>query len=281
METTSRPPYFTQPELLNELVKAFGLKSNLSGLRSDYLYRDHDHQLRQLVILHIQKYLDFTSPLVLSIRKTIIDFIEHCLDTYLTFVTTISLDTMNRDQAREVFTKKIFPFFLTNLVLLIEKVIPSYSPMNFFGEKSAINNTFDWFEIHIIGWDSFWRNLDDKEAKDMFLRWRKNVDLPSVNKIKDLDSYDPKLSINAGNWELIKSLLILSRVFDYFRNHSKQPSKWLDNMRKALWSGSTSLDVGKILSLENFGYTDLMVDGAPLPHQPDTIIRWLIDRLRS
>ncbi|MIA51320.1 aromatic amino acid transporter, partial [Escherichia coli] len=24
-----------------------------------------------------------------------------------------------------------------------------------------------------------------------------------------------------------------------------------------------------------------MVDGAPLPHQPDTIIRWLIDRPRS
>jgi len=34
-------------------------------------------------------------------------------------------------------------------------------------------------------------------------------------------------------------------------------------------------------ALENKGYTDLMVDGAPLPHQPDTIIRWLIDRLRS
>lgn len=31
----------------------------------------------------------------------------------------------------------------------------------------------------------------------------------------------------------------------------------------------------------DFGYTDLMVDGAPLPHQPDTIIRWLIDRPRS
>ena len=30
-----------------------------------------------------------------------------------------------------------------------------------------------------------------------------------------------------------------------------------------------------------YGYTDLMVDGAPLPHQPDTIIRWLIDRPRS
>ena len=33
--------------------------------------------------------------------------------------------------------------------------------------------------------------------------------------------------------------------------------------------------------LKNKGYTDLMVDGAPLPHQPDTIIRWLIDRPRS
>ncbi|UYV40640.1 hypothetical protein NTP67_15605 [Providencia rettgeri] len=34
-------------------------------------------------------------------------------------------------------------------------------------------------------------------------------------------------------------------------------------------------------TFSNNGYTDLMVDGAPLPHQPDTIIRWLIDRLRS
>ena len=33
--------------------------------------------------------------------------------------------------------------------------------------------------------------------------------------------------------------------------------------------------------VENFGYTDLMVDGAPSPHQSDTTLRWLIDRLRS
>lgn len=32
---------------------------------------------------------------------------------------------------------------------------------------------------------------------------------------------------------------------------------------------------------ENNGYTDLMVDGAPSPHQSDTTLRWLIDRLRS
>jgi hypothetical protein len=31
----------------------------------------------------------------------------------------------------------------------------------------------------------------------------------------------------------------------------------------------------------NTGYTDLMVDGAPSPHQSDTTLRWLIDRLRS
>ena len=43
------------------------------------------------------------------------------------------------------------------------------------------------------------------------------------------------------------------------------------------------LDEKTFLNLkgQNKGYTDLMVDGAPLPHQPDTIIRWLIDRLRS
>ena len=36
-----------------------------------------------------------------------------------------------------------------------------------------------------------------------------------------------------------------------------------------------------VAAVVEIGYTDLMVDGAPLPHQPDTIIRWLIDRLRS
>ncbi len=54
-------------------------------------------------------------------------------------------------------------------------------------------------------------------------------------------------------------------------------------------AGATGLVEGQSLTLttrnfysrENMGYTDLMVDGAPLPHQPDTIIRWLIDRLRS
>ena len=36
-----------------------------------------------------------------------------------------------------------------------------------------------------------------------------------------------------------------------------------------------------ICDLFNYGYTDLMVDGAPSPHQSDTTLRWLIDRLRS
>lgn len=38
---------------------------------------------------------------------------------------------------------------------------------------------------------------------------------------------------------------------------------------------ATDNDTAKI------GYTDLMVDGAPSPHQSDTTLRWLIDRLRS
>lgn len=38
---------------------------------------------------------------------------------------------------------------------------------------------------------------------------------------------------------------------------------------------------GKSLGSGKNGYTDLMVDGAPSPHQSDTTLRWLIDRLRS
>ncbi|PHN59448.1 hypothetical protein AO268_08050 [Pseudomonas sp. ICMP 8385] len=38
---------------------------------------------------------------------------------------------------------------------------------------------------------------------------------------------------------------------------------------------------GTATQLEKLGYADLMVDGAPSPHQPDATLRWLIDRPRS
>ena len=47
------------------------------------------------------------------------------------------------------------------------------------------------------------------------------------------------------------------------------------------WDKSPNGFVGACLLAENSGYTDLMVDGAPSPHQSDTTLRWLIDRLRS
>ncbi|MCL5078052.1 hypothetical protein M5P25_02435, partial [Neisseria perflava] len=38
------------------------------------------------------------------------------------------------------------------------------------------------------------------------------------------------------------------------------------------------LYIGSPRNQINNGYTDLMVDGAPSPHQSDTTLRWLIDR---
>ncbi|MRA18550.1 hypothetical protein F4T80_08805 [Acinetobacter pittii] len=54
----------------------------------------------------------------------------------------------------------------------------------------------------------------------------------------------------------------------------------LDSNIDAVYSGEINFEEAMIDACKT-GYTDLMVDGAPLPHQPDTIIRWLIDRLRS
>lgn len=47
-------------------------------------------------------------------------------------------------------------------------------------------------------------------------------------------------------------------------------------------SGTQGLFIKKQnVDIDLIGYTDLMVDGAPSPHQSDTTLRWLIDRLRS
>ena len=53
-----------------------------------------------------------------------------------------------------------------------------------------------------------------------------------------------------------------------------EPSRWF-------WTNDIQVSHVYVSEFAIKGYTDLMVDGTPLPHQPDTIIRWLIDRPRS
>ena len=80
------------------------------------------------------------------------------------------------------------------------------------------------------------------------------------------------------NYDFYDRALVQARV-DQFR----------DQVSRRL-SGALSEDEFLPLRLQNgvylqrhayMGYTDLMVDGAPSPHQSDTTLRWLIDRLRS
>ncbi|MBD0454006.1 hypothetical protein HPJ33_02270 [Acinetobacter baumannii] len=62
----------------------------------------------------------------------------------------------------------------------------------------------------------------------------------------------------------------------------------IKNRREALTQLQAEVDVviigggqAALATAYFLGYTDLMVDGAPSPHQSDTTLRWLIDRLRS
>ncbi len=54
------------------------------------------------------------------------------------------------------------------------------------------------------------------------------------------------------------------------------PEDWVSKIANYFDEKGLDVDFAEIK-----GYTDLMVDGAPSPHQSDTTLRWLIDRLRS
>lgn len=64
-------------------------------------------------------------------------------------------------------------------------------------------------------------------------------------------------------------------IADFERDLSKNLYKLWNRM------SSGSYFPPPVKQVEIPGYTDLMVDGAPSPHQSDTTLRWLIDRLRS
>uniref|UniRef100_UPI0039B5277A hypothetical protein n=1 Tax=Raoultella ornithinolytica TaxID=54291 RepID=UPI0039B5277A len=51
-----------------------------------------------------------------------------------------------------------------------------------------------------------------------------------------------------------------------------------DMLYAEAWQGFKGTDWQAEINVRDFiGYTDLMVDGAPSPHQSDTTLRWLID----
>ena len=66
----------------------------------------------------------------------------------------------------------------------------------------------------------------------------------------------------------------------FFKGSAKQPVDW-DFVRRCWDDPNRELQYAALEYLKKMGYTDLMVDGAPSPHQSDTTLRWLIDRLRS
>ncbi|EOV8180916.1 hypothetical protein ACOIQQ_005466, partial [Raoultella planticola] len=61
------------------------------------------------------------------------------------------------------------------------------------------------------------------------------------------------------------------------------PSYWSTGLVNVVSYPNKANDADELglIWLNKIGYTDLMVDGAPSPHQSDTTLRWLIDRLRS
>jgi hypothetical protein len=71
-------------------------------------------------------------------------------------------------------------------------------------------------------------------------------------------------SIYSGRWDKYFPKPIKIPVLSFMEKDLEGVSHWYD------------LQKGQYI-----GYTDLMVDGAPSPHQSDTTLRWLIDRLRS
>lgn len=80
-----------------------------------------------------------------------------------------------------------------------------------------------------------------------------------------------------------KSWIAQGRVNGKTRRYTLGPFELLsaDDARKRAQAKLLEMYDGKDPQVEKKGYTDLMVDGAPSPHQSDTTLRWLIDRLRS
>ncbi|GEM_PF-3116043 len=136
---------------------------------------------------------------------------------------------------------------------------------------AGLNETAQGFEV------SWWQNADT-EQQDIYTAAMLQDGYLLLGRYT-FNGYTPGMSVEARDLSgsLIWQRSLSNSPYDTVAGFST------DSSGQVLAYGTTYLALGNDFpgGGDFFGYTDLMVDGAPSPHQSDTPLRWLIDRLRS
>lgn len=135
--------------------------------------------------------------------------------------------------------------------------------------------------VIVMGW-----NTSQSEAVRNFNDITGNIITASFEQRKEADT-NPSAKLN--RMVVTRSRVIEPKEEKYNRDFRPLvigitwPSYWSTGLVNVVSYPNKANDADELglIWLNKIGYTDLMVDGAPSPHQSDTTLRWLIDRLRS
>ncbi|SEH04523.1 ankyrin repeat domain-containing protein [Candidatus Venteria ishoeyi] len=238
MSSKILPPYPTPVEIIRVLSNAFDTKLNNKTLDDQVSKLDTDYRvIRSLfsdaIEKPLKKYISDKAAQLLAGRLSIL------ISNYLATVGKVALDGISRSHSVQLLAKYYFSNLAAEIVASFVEIIGGPHPvMMVASSDKAVDVTLNWLSSNEKGWNQF-LSACSKEQKDRIAAWRKGQDLPSLQSIHLMRSWANESCPENIDWNRVKSLLIIARAIDWFRQYDLG-SVAAEEARICLWSDKYS-----------------------------------------
>lgn len=215
MSLTPFPNVF---EIIRTIAILFDTKSNNKKLDELCGEPFADHRQLSLMLNEII-YLPLEKKISKSFAESVKSEIGALIDNYILRVKQRNVDGISRDEFLPIIT---YQWFVPKVLQACNKIVlyslPKLTGNSLKGiikdKRCNVAAMISWIDSHYDGWGEYASNLAKKEEKDHLSLWIRGEHTPSLSSIALLSDKDHKEVISTGNWQEIKSALLIARALD-------------------------------------------------------------------
>jgi len=212
------PPYLLPVEIIRSLAKAFDIKFSKKTLDDHahniyFDYRKINQYIDDEIYIKLDQFISHDIAVLIS------NSIKQVIDLYLKKgVAEIGLVGVVREDSVPLLLETYFSNLVAQFMNDVHREVNGPTALDLLkgqdkGRSVAV--VLDWLARNEPNWNQFVSTLT-KEHKDRIASWYRGDDLPSSQSIKILSSWS-EYNID---WSLVKTLLVIGRVIDYYRASS-------------------------------------------------------------
>jgi ankyrin repeat protein len=212
-------PYPTPFEIVRYILVALDLKFSDKAL--DDAARERVYDSRKLEKIIIKKVSVLIRDTMGPQAKTLVTaWIRSLLNDYMKLVVKMPADGLSRDEMIKILIKGFFKQRVNQLIEDICNQVSGPKSSLLVNAEETVRALLNWMEENEGGWKNYRRNIikENKEKFDFIDAWKRGQNLPSMNKIENLQKESKGPWPEQIDWQRVRILLFTARALDVVKS---------------------------------------------------------------